>query len=71
MYDINQVNSFLTYELPQKIVYKYRSHSPDPIIMMTYAAKDQGISVRKALHSVVSTMICSRYFVVVDTACTL
>lgn len=71
MYDINQVNSFLTYELPQKIVYKYRSHSPDPIIMMTYAAKDQGISVRKALHCVVSTMICSRNFVVVATACTL
>lgn len=71
MYDINQVNFFLTYTLPQKIVYKYRSHSPDPIIMMTNAAKDQGISVRKALHSVVSTMICSRNFIVVDTTCTL
>lgn len=71
MYDINQVNFFLSYKLPQNIVYKYRSHSPDPIIMMTNAAKDQWISVRKALHGVVSTMICSGYFVVVDTTCTL
>lgn len=35
--------------------------------MMTNAAKDQGISVRKALHCVVNTIICSRYYVVVDT----
>lgn len=61
------MNFFLTYKLPQKIVYKYRSHSPGSIIIMTNAAKDQGISIRKALHGVVSTMICSRYCVVSTT----